>query len=181
MKDKKTTTESFDRWDNWAQPTYRTGGTKPPKSNGGLVAFLLALIIFLCGISTGLGLMNIRLFQQLTSLAQEETCSVVFSQSPAAEPEGTDYPLGFKGQAVSEFWQNYHELPPGIYVTQVAADSDACRKGVQPGDVLTHINDTPITDAAILEKILQTVHPGDSVSVMLHRDGQQIALSLLLE
>ena len=181
MKDKKPTTESYDQWEAWAQRTYRTGGTQPPKSHGGLIAFLLVAVIFLCGISTGLGLMNIRLFQQLKALTQEETCPVVFSQSPAVAAEDNSSPLGFAGQEVPAFWQNYHGLPAGIYVTQVTPGSDASRKGILPGDVLTQLNGTPVTDAAILQLLLESINPGDSVSVMIYRDGQEIALSLLLE
>jgi len=181
MKDKKPTTESYDQWEAWAQRTYRTGGTQPPKSHGGLIAFLLVAVIFLCGISTGLGLMNIRLFQQLKALTQEETCPVVSSQSPAVAAEDNSSPLGFAGQEVPAFWQNYHGLPAGIYVTQVTPGSDASRKGILPGDVLTQLNGTPVTDAAILQLLLESINPGDSVSVMIYRDGQEIALSLLLE
>lgn len=181
MKDKKPTTESYDQWEAWAQRTYRTGGTQPPKSHGGLIAFLLVAVIFLCGISTGLGLMNIRLFRQLNAITREETSPVVFSHSPAVASDAADDPLGFTGQEVPAFWQNYHGLPAGIYVTQVTPGSDASRKGILPGDVLTQLNGTPVTDTAILQRLLETAKPGDSVNVMIYRDGQEIALSLLLE
>ena len=85
MKEKKPTTESFDQWETWAQRTYRTGGTQPPKSSGGLIAFLLVVIIFLCGISTALGMMNIRLFHQLTTLSYEETSPVTFPSPPCLQ------------------------------------------------------------------------------------------------
>ena len=45
--------------------TYQTGSTQPPKSRGGLVAFLLVLVIVLLGAVTILGVMNIKLFQKL--------------------------------------------------------------------------------------------------------------------
>jgi hypothetical protein len=181
MKNKKPLTEEYDQWEAWAQRTYRTGGTQPPKSHGVLFSFLLVAVIFLCGVSTALGLMNVRLFRQLTLLsAHEETCSVVFSES-AASGEELDYPLGVTGQAVPDFWQNYHNLPAGIYVTKVLDRSDACKKGILPGDILMEVNGTPITDTAILQRLLETTCPGDSVSVLLYRDGQQIALTINLE
>ena len=44
MKEKPKT-EEFDQWETWDQPTYRTGGTQPPKSHGGIIAVLLVLLI----------------------------------------------------------------------------------------------------------------------------------------
>lgn len=52
---------------------YGTGRTEPPKNRGGLLAGLLILIIFLCGIITVLGVMNIRLFQKLQLREQKES------------------------------------------------------------------------------------------------------------
>lgn len=181
MKDKKPTTESYDQWEAWAQRTYRTGGTQPPKSHGGLIAFLFALVIFLCGISTALGLMNIRLFQQLTELSIEETSPVVFSRAKDAAEEKVESPLGFHGQEVSPFWQNYHNLPQGIYVTEVLPDSNAYKQGVLPGDVLISINHMLVPDAATLQQFLSTCQIGDSVEVTFIREDQTFDLTLILE
>lgn len=181
MKEKKSTTESFDQWEAWAQKTYRTGGTQPPKSHGGLIAFLFAVIIFLCGISTALGLMNIRLFQQLNSMATEESCPVVFSKATLSSQGLPDSPLGFYGQEVSTFWQNYRDLPKGIYVTKVIVGSDACTQGVLPGDVLITVDGHPISGTDTLEAVLSDYSPGDSVSVTFHRNGEERMFSLILE
>jgi len=181
MKEKKPTTETYDQWEAWAQQTYRTGGTQPPKSHGGLVAFLLVVIIFLCGISTALGLMNIRLFRQLTAFANEETGPITFSQSDGITRDAPDTPLGFMGQAVPPFWQNYHDLPPGIYVTKVIAGSHAATQGVMPGDVLVAINGSPVTDMETLQQALSENAPGDTVTASFIRREQEILLTLTLE
>ena len=52
----------YDSQDSWE---YGTGSTQPPKSRGGLVAALLIAVIFLTGIVTVLGILNIRLVKQL--------------------------------------------------------------------------------------------------------------------
>ena len=57
--------------DAWDEGIYGTGNTEPPKNRGGVTAILLILIIFLCGIVTVLGILNIRLFKQLNQ--QEDT------------------------------------------------------------------------------------------------------------
>ena len=55
---------------------YRTGPTAPPKKYGSLIAVLLVAVILFGGLASVLGIMNIRLLDNL-SLAEEE-------QSPPA-------------------------------------------------------------------------------------------------
>ncbi len=55
----------YDQPDYWDPDSYRTGSTKPPKSHGGILAVLLILVILLGGISSALGILNIRLFSRL--------------------------------------------------------------------------------------------------------------------
>ncbi len=53
---------SMDPWEDWE---YATGRTKPPKNYRAALAVLLILVIFLCGIVSALGILNIRLTRQL--------------------------------------------------------------------------------------------------------------------
>ena len=80
-------TPGGDLWDDGA---YGTGRTKPPKTHSGVVALLLVLIIFLTGIITVLGLLNVRLFQKLSTQetlpAEEDTLPISFSEEKPAAP-----------------------------------------------------------------------------------------------
>ena len=58
MNDRKQNTDPWDR------DSYETGSTRPPKSRGGLIAVLLMAVIVLLGLTTMLGLLNVRLFAQ---------------------------------------------------------------------------------------------------------------------
>ena len=69
---------------DWDDSVYGTGPTQPPKSRGGILALMLILIIFLCGIITVLGILNIRLFQQLRT-RQENELSISFTTTAATE------------------------------------------------------------------------------------------------
>ena len=60
----------------WDDSVYGTGNTEPPKSRGGLVALLLILVIFLCGIIALLGILNVKLFAQLNLQREEEDISL---------------------------------------------------------------------------------------------------------
>ena len=180
MKDKNQATE-YDQWEGWSQRTYRTGGTQPPKSGRGIIAFLLVLVIFLCGVSTALGLMNVRLFRQLSAMAEPETAPVSFSQADRSVPEDIPSPLGISGQPVPDFWQNYHHLPEGVYVTQVEAFSDAFIQGIRPGDILISVDGIPVPDMETLQQLLGDKGPGDCVALELYRDAEWLTLSVCLQ
>ena len=55
----------YNRRAPWEPGMYETGRTRPPKSHGGLIAVLLVIIIFLGGLVSVMGIMNVRLFSQL--------------------------------------------------------------------------------------------------------------------
>ncbi len=166
---------------NFSQDTYRTGSTRPPKNRGGLVAFLLVLVIFLCGVSTALGLMNIRLFRFLQESTAGETAPVRFSDSRNGKAADAVYfPLGFYGQEIPEFWCLYQDLPQGIYITDVEDGSDAAIKGVLPGDILLQVDGKDITTAAQLTSFLETLQK-QSAQVFFYREGTQIELTLTID
>lgn len=185
MNDKKRTTEDLDQWDAWAQETYQTGSTKPPKSYGGIIAFLMGLVIFLCGTSTALGLMNIHLFRQLNTQPTETSYPLAFSYSmeetSAEDPASVDFSLGFTGQTVPEFWNLYQDLPLGVYITDVTDSSDAAQKGLHPGDILTQVNHMPTPDTQTLQEVLDACLSGETVDAVIYRSGQQIKLTLAVE
>ena len=70
---------------DWDDSVYGTGPTDPPKNRGALVALMLILIIFLCGIVTMLSLMNIRLFRELRTDKQEKDLAISFTTEPTEE------------------------------------------------------------------------------------------------
>lgn len=165
----------------FTQDTYQTGSTCPPKSHGGVIAFLLVLVIFLCGVSTALGLMNIRLFHSLKEMTSQDTASVRFSDpQKETQAENVYFPLGFYGAEIPEFWCLYQNLPRGIYITDVAELSEAAKKGVLSGDILTSLDGTEITTAAQLTALLKR-QKSQTVQVGLYRDGAQLTLQLTVD
>ena len=58
--------------DPWDDGEYGTGNTHPPKSYGGIIALLLIVVIFLSGITSVLGLLNIKLFRELNQLTAKD-------------------------------------------------------------------------------------------------------------
>ena len=163
--------------------TYRTGSTQPPKSRRGLIAFLLAAVIFLCGISTAMGLMNIRLFRLLNPPQTEQTDALSFAQGgstadlPVEAPEEFEV-LGISGQTVEPFLQQYLHLPGGVYITQVSdAAADA---GLRPGDILTAFQAANVQSLQQLQAALDAALPGETVRLTLYREGKTHILDITL-
>lgn len=73
---------------DWDNSVYGTGPTEPPKSRGGLLALLLILIIFLCGIITVLGILNVKLFHKLQT--QTDNDLPISFTTGETEPVQTD-------------------------------------------------------------------------------------------
>ena len=73
--------------DPWEENSWQTGSTNPPKSRGGMVAVLLVLVIFLSGIVTVLGILNVKLFRQLKAQETQEDLAISYSPAELAEPE----------------------------------------------------------------------------------------------
>ena len=71
----------------WDDRYYGTGPTQPPKEKHGLMALMLILVIFLFGIITVLGILNIRLFQELKLKKQETELSISFATEATLPPE----------------------------------------------------------------------------------------------
>ena len=100
-----------DYYTDWDDSSWQTGSTEPPKSHGGLIAVLLILIIFLCGIITVLGILNVRMFRQLNR--QEEGELAISFTEDATIPMG-DLLIPVEIPAATEEVQMPMALSPGL-------------------------------------------------------------------
>ena len=80
--------------------------------------------------------------------------------------------LGLAGQAVSTFEQYYWRIPAGLYISAVEEGSPAEALGIQPGDVLVRVGETRISSGDDLETVLYNYQVGDTVTVVIARNGQ---------
>ena len=60
----------------WDPSIYGTGRTHPPKNHGGTIAVLLVIVIFLGGLVSVLGILNVKLFAQLKEQSKEQNDSL---------------------------------------------------------------------------------------------------------
>lgn len=182
MDEQKHTTES------WEQHSYGTGSTQPPKSHGGLIAVLLVLVILLGGISSALGILNIRLFSMLESQMNQENnphfnavgqpgtfpTDAQEATIPAAVLDTLRSQLGISGEEVSGFYQHYYRLPAGVLVAQVLTETDA---DLQAGDILVNINDIRVKSPQEAATVLEALPAGQPVSLVLFRTGREVTVS----
>ena len=68
----------------------------------------------------------------------------------------------------------------GIYVAEVSENGAASQNGFQEGDVITHIDDTPVNSLAEVRGVLKTKSPGDKVKVILVRDNEKLTKNVTL-
>ena len=185
--------------DPWDRDSYETGSTRPPKNHGGLVAFLLVIIIVLGGVITGLGIMNIRLFQMLTVAQRTQQQSLVempyegatvpsvgetTATGPILESEEEDHAqLGLACVSVSDFDSRFYRLPYGCLVMEVKEGSCAETAGLLSGDVILKLNDRDITSVDDLRLALENCSAGESVSVRVYRSrtGKYVTLAVTLD
>jgi len=117
--DEKKYTPKFSRdEDPWDQGSWQTGSTEPPKDKGGLMALLLILVIFLCGIITVLGILNVKLFNQL-QIREEAGTSISFTpeetEAPIPETEAIQPAVAsVEEEDVSIFLQESPESPENV-------------------------------------------------------------------
>jgi len=65
-------------------------------------------------------------------------------------------------------------------VGRVDANSPAAKCGLQPGDVIATVADSPVTRALDLERALLGRQAGEEVQIEVHRNQQPVAISLVL-
>ena len=76
-QNKKYSPKYYREEEPWDMDSWQTGSTEPPRDKNGVTALLLILVIFLCGIITVLGILNVKLFNQL-QVAEEASTSIRF-------------------------------------------------------------------------------------------------------
>lgn len=79
--------------------------------------------------------------------------------------------LGVSVQDVSEAAAFYYHLPVGAFVYSVEPESAAEAAGLQSGDIIVALGESPVTGAVDLKSQLRRFHPGDAVVLTFFRDG----------
>lgn len=80
--------------------------------------------------------------------------------------------MGIKGGDVPKEANLDFGVPYGAYVEEVDMDSPAMQEGIQRGDVITEMDDKPVSSFNMYSNILMQMEPGQAVTVTVMRQAQ---------
>lgn len=88
--------------------------------------------------------------------------------------------LGITVGEIPEDAGEHYQLPEGLYISAVSEGSSAKEQGVQPGDILTHVNGTPVRKTNDVLEIRDSMEVGDEMTLTLFRDGETFDVVIVL-
>jgi S1-C subfamily serine protease len=90
--------------------------------------------------------------------------------------------LGLQGQSVDGQVAELYglDVDEGAVVAEVVPGGPADRAGLRRGDIVTALDDQPVTSMPELVGRLQQRRPGDEVTLRVHRDGQDTSVQVRL-
>ncbi len=88
--------------------------------------------------------------------------------------------IGINGQSISARDAAFYGLPEGLYVEYVHPHSDAFKKGLRRGDVITKMNGTKLSSTAEIKKIRDDFKAGDKVTLTIFRNGKETDMTIML-
>ena len=81
----------------------------------------------------------------------------------------------------SEQLMNYYGVPrQGVYILQLTEGTKAEKSGLKVGDCIIAVEDTQISSASDLTSVLKEYKVGDTVKVMVSRDGKLMTVNVEL-
>lgn len=88
--------------------------------------------------------------------------------------------LGIHGADVPKEAAEELHIPQGVYIKEIEMDSPAMAAGIQSGDVVIRVNETPVITYNDLLNILYNAKPQDTLSVILMRQGREMNVTVEL-
>ena len=171
------------RKDKTYQNEYHTGGPIRGRGYGALFAVGMFLFFTVTGMLLAAGLLSLR----VNTLGAHKA---IASLDPPEETLNLSYDLHMDGlvmdcaelgityQSISEFCENYYELPQGIYVVRVEKHTPAAQLGVLPGDILIKANGKPLRLPTTLQIIIDQCPEGQSIALEFIRNKKSYTVNL---
>lgn len=88
--------------------------------------------------------------------------------------------IGINGTMLTEREATFYGLAKGMYVDYVHPNSDAYKKGLQAGDVITKMNGKDLSSTEEIKKIRDEHKAGDTITLTVFRQGKTLDLSVIL-
>ncbi len=89
--------------------------------------------------------------------------------------------LGVYTQDISTEARSLYDIPNGVYVTYVAAESPAEDAGIQSGDIISRLDEVTVSSASGFESLLEYYGAGETVMIEILRADKGTYTSQTLE
>jgi len=88
--------------------------------------------------------------------------------------------IGITGTTLTERDSAFYGLPAGLYIEYVHPYSDAFKKGIRRGDIITKMNGTTLSSTAEIKKIRDNFTAGDTVTLTIYRNSEEVDIDVIL-
>jgi serine protease Do len=108
-----------------------------------------------------------------------DTARNFISQLVEQEPQAF---IGITGLDLSPAIAQQYQLPAdrGVLIVEVSPNTPAEEAGIVPGDILLALNEAQIETVQELQRILEEYQPGDEITLLVNREGEEIEVPVTL-
>jgi len=89
--------------------------------------------------------------------------------------------MGVQVETMPQSVTAYYGVPVGAFVRGVDANTAAERAGLQQGDIITKMDEHEINGSSALKSVIKEYRAGDTVTVTVYRNGEELQLSLTFD
>ena len=112
---------------------------------------------------------------------EDELSKLRPSQEIAPADDGPKSALGMEYSDLDEMTRKEAELASGGILVESVSGDPARRAGIQAGDVVTMIDNRPVKSAAQFSKLASDLPQGETVAMLIYRDGSARFLALKID
>lgn len=80
--------------------------------------------------------------------------------------------LGVNYRVITRDLALLNEVPQGAYIQEIVPNSPASKADIQPGDIITKIDDKQVDNQNFISELIRSKKPGDKISVEVWRDSR---------
>ncbi|MGM9552780.1 MAG: PDZ domain-containing protein [Faecousia sp.] len=150
----------------------------------------LPLVLSLLAVVLAANLLTITLhvrqnYADAAQTSQDETENAASDAYPVRSPKQTSgedesSSFGMELSALDDAERRYWELPEGLIVQSVDADSIAAKAGILPGDILLAVDGATVKEPHDYFTAVEAAAPGEKLCLTVYRCGAYYVLELTI-
>ncbi len=133
-----------------------------------------------------IGVTNMKMMSSYSSIEgigfaipSSTVCNVVNSLISYGEVRGRTA-VGITVGAIPDNVAEHYNLPAGLYISAVSENTDAAAKGLQVGDIITHVNGKPAQSTDDILVVKNRLSVGDCITFTIWREGSTFDVDVAL-